>query len=428
MGKGNGKNKHGNCGSGSNQKGGNALDREEVDPILVAALARPETSLRGGMPKKTKAALEAHFEAIDEEVETVEESVDTSRTLGEEDSDCSPGICQKAQYVETVRNVDSDAGEVRTEVKKPQETNRVTYASLPVRIDAEDVENGNWSSCLVGYFGGRFPGKKALHQLVNSWREEVSIHFHSSGWIMFKFDKQDSRDRTLQGGLYMVFGRPLLLKVLPDYFNFNYEELSCFPIWIQFKNLPLELWRENPLSKIYSKIGKPVYTDKLTGKQERISFARVLVEADVAKLVSHTMEIIMTNGEPIHQSIFYENMPLFCSHCKTVGHATSGCKILEKFAAARNEGAKIQSAAGNVAGKSVLDVGTSEQAAGDDGASAVEPGQDIGTVKRSAWVIKQKGQQDHLLGRCDAGVKNGQKLQIGQTAARSKEGPAASSG
>ncbi|XP_057466053.1 uncharacterized protein LOC130755627 [Actinidia eriantha] len=214
MGKGKGKNKHGNCGSGSNQKGGNALDREEVDPILVAALARPETSLRGGMPKKTKAALEAHFEAIDEEVETVEESEDTSRTLGEEDSDCSPVICQKAQYVETVRNVDSDAGEVRTEVKKPQETNRVTYASLfagnrkpdngiklqkmnvdegPVRIDAEDVENGNWSSCLVGYFGGRFPGKKALHQLVNSWREKVSIHFHSSGWIMFKFDKQDKQ-------------------------------------------------------------------------------------------------------------------------------------------------------------------------------------------------------------------------------------------
>ncbi|XP_057482015.1 uncharacterized protein LOC130768942 [Actinidia eriantha] len=140
----------------------------------------------------------------------------------------------------------------------------------------------------------------------------------------------------------MVFGRPLLLKILLDYFTFDYEELSHFPIWVQLKNLPLELWGENALSMICSRIGRVVYIGKLNTRQERISYAKVLVEVDVAKSVSHMVEITMPNGVPVHQTVFYENMPLFCTHCKTVRHSTSGCKVLEKFTVARNKGAKNQ--------------------------------------------------------------------------------------
>ncbi|GFS43643.1 hypothetical protein Acr_00g0086140 [Actinidia rufa] len=60
-------------------------------------------------------------------------------------------------------------------------------------------------------------------------------------------------------------------------------------------------------------------------------------------------------------------MPRFCSHCKTVGHSTSGCKVLEKFTTARNEVAKNQDNAGNLVGKNLAveaNSGQEGQAAG----------------------------------------------------------------
>ncbi|GFS42551.1 hypothetical protein Acr_00g0080480 [Actinidia rufa] len=184
---------------------------------------------------------------------------------------------------------------------------------------------------------GRFPGKKAIQQLVTSWKEKVSLHYHSSGWIVFKFDKLEGRDNVLQGGPYMVFGRPLLLKILPDYFSFNHEELSCISVWVQLKNLPLELWCEYALSRLCSKLGKPMFADKLTAHKHRISYARVLVEVDVAKPITQEIDIILPNGDSFQQGVFYENLPVFCTHCKTVSHSTKSCKVLEKFATARNK-------------------------------------------------------------------------------------------
>ena len=289
---------------------------------------------------------------------SVAESENTSRTLGDEDTTRTPSVRQNVE--ENSSSAPSVAAGTAIKRKGPVNPwdNKRSVANLfadnrkpanglklqqveldegPIKLDEGDVSETEWNYCLVGYFGGKFPGKNALQQLVTSWKDKVSTHFHSSGWIIFEFDSLDARDRTLQEGPYMVFGRPLLLKILPDYFTFNYEELSCFPIWVQLRNLPLKFWNSNALSKICTRIGKPVYTDKLTARKGRINFARVLVEVDVAKPVSHMLELTLPNGGTVYQSVFYETLPLFCTHCKTVSHSTSGCKVLEKFAAANRE-------------------------------------------------------------------------------------------
>ncbi|GFS28741.1 hypothetical protein Acr_00g0003640 [Actinidia rufa] len=293
-----------------------------------------------------------------EEESALAASEETSRTLGEEDSDSTQDVCKNApEKVESNKRRNGAANPTPTNPWATKSAinlfagNRIPENGLklqqievgnePLKFEEENVPKDDWNHCLMGYFSGRFPGKKAIQQLVLSWKEKVSLHYHSSGWIVFKFDNLEGRDNTLQGGPYMVFGRPLLLKILPDYFSFKYEELSCFPVWVQFKNLPLELWCEYALSRLGSKIGKPMFADKLTARRERISYARVLVEVDVAKPITQEIHIILPNGDSVQQEVFYENLPLFCTHCKTISHSTKSCKVLEKFAATRN---KVQQA------------------------------------------------------------------------------------
>ena len=64
-----------------------------------------------------------------------------------------------------------------------------------MKILIEDVEQAarKWEPSLIGYFGGRFPGIKALNLIVAAWKVEVGIHHHSSGWIIFEFYEEESK-------------------------------------------------------------------------------------------------------------------------------------------------------------------------------------------------------------------------------------------
>lgn len=49
-----------------------------------------------------------------------------------------------------------------------------------------------------------------------------------------------------------------------------------------------------------------MYTDKLTKTLDRISFARILVEIDIAKELVRSIEIELPSGKVINQPIHYE--------------------------------------------------------------------------------------------------------------------------
>ncbi|GFZ11375.1 hypothetical protein Acr_22g0007730 [Actinidia rufa] len=74
-------------GKNKNKKGGLRICHQKSGgSILVTALARPETSIRGGTPKTTKAALVAPLVEVSKAEESMADSKNTSRTLGEDDS------------------------------------------------------------------------------------------------------------------------------------------------------------------------------------------------------------------------------------------------------------------------------------------------------------------------------------------------------
>jgi len=129
----------------------------------------------------------------------------------------------------------------------------------------------------------------------------------------------------LCGGPYLVYGKPLILRPMFEYFDFSCSEMTQVPVWIKFPNLPLKYWTPRCLSKLASVLGKPIQCDKLTSTKERLSYARVLVEVDLLADLRSSINVILPNGNPLIQRVIYEMLPKFCKHCKVLGHSTGAC-------------------------------------------------------------------------------------------------------
>ncbi|KAG5099586.1 hypothetical protein JHK82_044638 [Glycine max] len=169
-------------------------------------------------------------------------------------------------------------------------------------IDLQPLEEA-WGHSLIGYVAGRFPGKKALLDCWQKWGVKFSYSSHESGWLVFKFESEDDLNQVLSAGPYFIFQRPLLLKVMPAFFDFGNEELSKIPVWVKLRNLPLELWNPQALGKILSKIGSPIRFDHLTTSKGSISFARALVEVDASLELIDEVRFRLPIGKTFVQKI-----------------------------------------------------------------------------------------------------------------------------
>ncbi|XP_057468132.1 uncharacterized protein LOC130757384 [Actinidia eriantha] len=136
----------------------------------------------------------------------------------------------------------------------------------------------------------------------------------------------EKKNKVMENGPYLLYGSPLLLKPMSKYFGFGKEELSSFPIWVQLRNVPYTLWNHVIFGKIYSKIGRPIHMDKMTTKKERVTYARCLVEVDMAKELTHSVMLHLPEGEEHEQRIYYESLPRYCPQCNVLGHTKESCK------------------------------------------------------------------------------------------------------
>ena len=183
-----------------------------------------------------------------------------------------------------------------------------------------------WRSSLIGFIAGKFPGYMSLSQYVNSaWKCNVNFSMHDAGWLIFKFESASDMIEVLNGGPYYVYGRLLILKTMPDYFDFDTSDMIRMPVWVRFPNLPLQCWSPLCLSKLASMIGKPVHSDSPTTSMTRLSYARMLIDIDLLAELPSSIDITLPNGVTKSQAVIYESLPRFCKQYKTLGHRTSAC-------------------------------------------------------------------------------------------------------
>ncbi|KAJ6976296.1 hypothetical protein NC653_031977 [Populus alba x Populus x berolinensis] len=131
-------------------------------------------------------------------------------------------------------------------------------------IQGADVHEpvDKWKHCLVGYVAGKFPGYSAMQSYITrTWQHEVHFSMHDSGWLLFDFSSEIAMLDVLGSGPYAIFGRPIVLQIMPEFFDFQFTEITSMPTWVRFPNLPLRFWNNICLSKIASMVGKPIHCD-----------------------------------------------------------------------------------------------------------------------------------------------------------------------
>ncbi|CAH9104627.1 unnamed protein product [Cuscuta europaea] len=116
--------------------------------------------------------------------------------------------------------------------------------------------------------------------------------------------------------------------MLSEDFTFDDEAFLKVPIWVKFPNLPLNLWNEEALSMIASKVGVPITTDKVTQEMTNYNFARVLIEVDITLAPCLSLPIRLPSGKIFKQVVVYETFPIFCFHCKSYDHHPFICNEL----------------------------------------------------------------------------------------------------
>lgn len=213
-----------------------------------------------------------------------------------------------------------------------------------LQLDSDDVDRVNdlWGFFLLGCFAGRFPSLKAVHNLVSTWKTECTILPHQYGWVLFQFQSNEELERVLAGGPYSIYGHTLLLRTLPENFCFHEEDYNIVPIWVQLHNLPPQCWNIRAISKISSKIGKPIYVDNFTLERRRFSYACVLVEIDTCSSPTDVFDVKLPSGVVYSQYVHYENLPKFCNYCFMFGHLRDNCNHLYPQAPKSNHNENIR--------------------------------------------------------------------------------------
>jgi len=104
---------------------------------------------------------------------------------------------------------------------------------LPCDLSSDDLDNNYdvWQLCIVGYVAGKSPGFKALNNIISSsWKCEASLAIHECGWLVYKFKNIDDKLVVLANGHYLIYGWPLIIKAMLEYFDFGTDEMSCVPV------------------------------------------------------------------------------------------------------------------------------------------------------------------------------------------------------
>ncbi|VFQ96191.1 unnamed protein product [Cuscuta campestris] len=232
----------------------------------------------------------------------------------------------KAKLLEEGRRNTPIGWEEEDDLHDPQESHEdevIKFFKLccPNKIDEPKPPNKPLSK-------SRFPGIKAIEGLISSWHLECKIYPHEKGWVIFQFLSDEDRRKVLHNGPYVLYGKTLLLRILPEGFHFDFDAFMTVNVWVKYVDVPLKLWNAVAFECLGSRVGTPIRTDGGTKNKGRLSYCRMLIQVDMSKELPTSFVVSLSDGEEFTQKVVYEGLPNYCFHCKKFGHNQLSCRVL----------------------------------------------------------------------------------------------------
>ncbi|KAH0683369.1 hypothetical protein KY290_021955 [Solanum tuberosum] len=106
-------------------------------------------------------------------------------------------------------------------------------------------------------------------------------------------------------------------------------------VWISLPRLSPDLFAKRSLLSMASAVGRPIVIDKATQDKTRPSTARVKVILDLMDKLPKRMRLQYLDEQTgkiqeVFQEFIYDNLPLYCNHCKHQGHDENNCRSILK--------------------------------------------------------------------------------------------------
>ncbi|XP_074315210.1 uncharacterized protein LOC141651394 [Silene latifolia] len=200
---------------------------------------------------------------------------------------------------------------------------------IDITMDEVQEELKLWEFTLMGNVLGAKPTLKTITNFVEKHWSKIAkpiVQYYKKGWFSFRFSTQEEMDNVLKGGPWGLGSNSIILKQWSPSFSFVMEKIYVVPIWILFPDLEPYLWSDSVLSKLATKVGKLMFADLTTTCKAKLSFARVLVDADVATDLPEYI-ILNTPFGQTTQIVIYEWLTFYCYECGKLGHKTEKCKL-----------------------------------------------------------------------------------------------------
>ncbi|XP_020258878.1 uncharacterized protein LOC109835307 [Asparagus officinalis] len=209
---------------------------------------------------------------------------------------------------------------------QPSKANTVSF-SMDEWKEGEDY----WKFALIGHVIGVNVKFKSMETYVNKLWGKFSIpkvHLIKQGLFLFEFQSEYQMKEILEAGPWFFGSRPFVLNHWSLDTDIEKIQDYTYPMWIQLRNLKLNLWSSFGISKIASIVGNPIATDKLTATRERLSYAKVLIEVKLPLKEPLPDQIVIQgpDGKCYNQRIVYELKPRWCTNCNIIGHMTEQCR------------------------------------------------------------------------------------------------------
>lgn len=185
-----------------------------------------------------------------------------------------------------------------------------------------------WKGYLVAQFHGNPPSPtKIFNDLNPIWGKQgrIRVKYHSKGVYMIYIPCEVLRQWVLDVGFWHSGNCSFTVSEWTPNLVLTKMKLDFAPVWVLFKNVPIELWSFEGFSSFASGVGFPVQSEfpKLKPYSNGIIKLKVVIKLDGKK--PKVVKVVDKMGNSVSVYAEYLKLPPKCGICSEFGHFDMRC-------------------------------------------------------------------------------------------------------
>lgn len=188
----------------------------------------------------------------------------------------------------------------------------------------------SWDCFVLGQFYTDPPAQGTIHNIVNGiWSKnyrDIVVSKMAGNAFLFRIPNAFTRSRVLNQRLWQIDGLTMFVAKWDPGVVPAKPELKSAPIWLELRNVPLQVFHEEGLERIAGLVGDPKFLHPTTANKTNLEVAKVFTLIDPRKPLPKAVNVQFDYGAVQRILVSSLWMPPVCGQCKEIGHNLRHCK------------------------------------------------------------------------------------------------------